>query len=178
MNIEQKEEERRYREAGREEKRSLDRRLLEDPLRVLNPTPCVVVDAEETVSDVVRRMAESHQACVVVLEGDRVAGIFTERDVLTRVVGEGADARETTVADVMTPDPECLTDADTLGYALHKMSVGGYRHLPLLDETGRPTGIITQNDGMRYLVGFSPDAVINQPPRSITQRPPKSQYGG
>lgn len=178
MNIEQNEEERRYREAAREEKRALDRRLLEDPIRLLRPRAPVVVKAGDNVADAVRKMAESRQGCAVVLDGDRVAGIFTERDVLVRVVAAGADASSLAVADAMTKDPECLSADDTLGFALHKMSVGGYRRLPVLDEDGRPVGLITQSEGMRYLVGFFPDAVINQPPRSITQKPPRSQHGG
>jgi CBS domain-containing protein len=176
--IEQDEEERRYQEAAKEERRALERRLLEDPIRVLQPKTVATVAPDETVAHVVGRLAGAPQGCVVVLEGGQVAGILTERDVVRRIVAPGRDPAATAVGDVMTPDPEVLYVDDTLGFALHKMSLGGYRHLPVVDAAGRLLGMITQDDGMRYLVGFFPDAVINQPPRSIQQKPPRSRHGG
>jgi len=67
---------------------------------------------------------------------------------------------------------------DTLGFALHKMSVGGFRHLPVVDDDGAPAGVISQREGVQYLVGFFPQELVNQPPRSIAQRPPRNQFGG
>ena len=78
----------------------------------------------------------------------------------------------------MTADPERLVLGDTLGYALHKMSVGSFRNLPLVDDAGLPAGVVSQQEGVKYLVGFFPAEVIAQPPRSIEQQPPDSQYGG
>jgi len=174
MTIEDREDERRYKEAGA----SLAAEILNDPVTVLKPKPAVVVAPGDRVADVVARMADARSGCAVVMDGTRLAGVFTERDALTRVLSAGLDASATKVADVMTPDPDTLHVNDTLGFALHKMSVGQFRNLPLIDDDGQPLGMVTQQDGVRYLVGFFPEGAINQPPQSIEQHPPRNQYGG
>ena len=178
MTLEEREEERRYEEAGQEQRRELDRRLLEDPITVLQPRPAVVVEATETVADVAARMADEGQGSVVVVEDGKLAGIFTERDLLVRVVAAGKNPRDVTVGDMMTKEPEFAMSDDTLGYALHKMALGRLRHLPVVDEAGQPTGMLTQREGVRYLAGFFPETLINQPPRSIAQNPLASRHGG
>lgn len=178
MDIERKEEERRYAEAATDEGRGLDSRVLHDPVRVLKPRPAVTVAPGDSVADAVGRMAGKRQGCAIVVEGGKVTGIFTERDAFIRVLAEGRDAKKTKVADVMTPKPEVLRLDDTIGFALHKMAVGQYRNLPLVDASGKPVGVVTQAEGVRYLAGFFPEELINQPPRSFEERPPRHQHGG
>lgn len=173
-----REEERRYREAAGREARTLDSRVLKEPLRKLEPRPALAVPADATIAEAAGRMAEAGQGCVVVLEEERLAGTLTERDVMRRVLAPGEDPKTVRVGEAMTREPERLSLDDTLGYALHKMSVGSFRHLPIVDEQDRPVGLVTQQDGVRYLAGFFPEEVLNQPPRSIEQRPPRNRYGG
>ncbi len=170
---EKREEERRYAERA-----EIDGSFLNDPLRVLNPTPAAVIGTDSTVADAVAAMQQRRCGCALVVEDGAVTGIFTERDLLLRVVAAGAPPDATKITEVMTNGPECLTLEDTIGFALHKMSVGAYRHLPVVDETGQPIGIVTQQSGVRYLAGFFPIDVINQPPKSYQQKPPRNQYGG
>jgi CBS domain-containing protein len=177
-NAELEEEERRYQEAGGPRGRSLDSSVLSDPVRLLRPRQAIEVRRDETVSDAARRMADGGQGCVVVVEKGRLVGILTERDVITRVLALGKDPKAVPVGDAMSSPPERLSLDDTLGFALHKMSVGHFRHLPLVDADGRPVGLITQQEGVRYLAGFFPAEVINHPPRSVEQSPPRNRYGG
>jgi signal-transduction protein with cAMP-binding, CBS, and nucleotidyltransferase domain len=178
-NAELEEEERRYQEsAGRGGGRTLDSGVLSDPVRLLRPRPALEARRDETISEAARRMAEGRQGCVVVVEKGRLVGILTERDVITRVLASGKDPKTVRVGDAMTSPPERLSLDDTLGFALHKMSVGHFRHLPLVDAQDRPVGLITQQEGVRYLAGFFPAEVINHPPRSVEQRPPRNRYGG
>ena len=174
MSLEEREEERRYKEAGT----AIDAEVLNDPVNVLDPKPAVVVAPGDSVTSVVQAMAAASCGCALVLDGGSVIGVFTERDALTRVLSVGVDAAGTSVSEVMTRDPEMLRVGDTLGYALHKMSVGSFRNLPLVDEDGQPLGVVTQQDGVKYLVGFFPEAAINHPPRSVEQSPPRNQHGG
>ena len=62
------------------------------------------------------------------------------------------------------PDPECLGLDDELVYALNQMSVGGYRHIPLLDDEGRPVGVVAMQHIVDYLVSLFPREVLNLPP--------------
>ncbi len=64
----------------------------------------------------------------------------------------------------MTRDPECLTLDDSLAYALHHMSVGGFRHIPLIDDRGRPTGVIAMRAIVDFMVDSFPREVLNLPP--------------
>jgi CBS domain-containing protein len=90
--------------------------------------------------------------------------VFTERDVLSKVVPAKADIDKTRVADVMTADPECLTLEDGVAYALNKMSVGGFRHVPLVDAAGHPVGVVSVKDVVDYIVDFFPNEVLTVPP--------------
>lgn len=120
--------------------------------------------SDASVRDAIDTMNEARIGCVMIVERGLLVGIFTERDVLTRVAGSGLDLETTPVGDVMTPDPECLTLEDGIAYALNKMSVGGFRHVPLIDAAGRPTGLVSMRHIVDYLVDLFPRAVLNLPP--------------
>jgi CBS domain-containing protein len=178
MNIERNEEDRRYDESAAQDSRTLDSSVLEQPVRSLRRKEAVRVAPDDELLATVQRMVEKRQGCAVVVEDGKVVGIFTERDALTRVLAKGLAASQAKVKDVMTRDPARISLDDTLGHALHQMSVGGYRHVPVVDRDGEPAGVISQREAVQFLVGFFPEEVINQPPRSITQAPPRSQHGG
>jgi CBS domain-containing protein len=176
MSIEGHEEERRYGEAAEEQGKHL---VFETRVRLLHVPRAVVVTPATSVGETVARMVDAHQGCVLIAAKDgRVAGIFTERDLLVRVVAKGLDPAQTAVGKVMSADPECLTLDDTLGYALHKMTVGNYRSVPVVDDEGKPFGVLTQQEGVKALAALFPVAVFNQPPRSFEQKPPRNQWGG
>jgi len=123
-------------------------------------------------------MLERRQACVLVVDGNGLlTGILTERDVLTRVAGAGRDARRTALRDVMTPNPEALTAGDRIAYAVHCMSVAGYRTVPLVDADRRPIGVVTVSDIIRWLAQLFPEAVLNLPPSDTLKRPHEMDAG-
>jgi CBS domain-containing protein len=101
---------------------------------------------DERLRDAARRMDERGVGAVLVLEGERLVGILTERDLMKAVArgfGEGAK-----VADWMTRHPETIESTDDTGHAAALMIHGGFRHLPVLEE-GRVAGIISIRDLMR-----------------------------
>ena len=84
---------------------------------------------------------------ILVVEGDRLVGIFTERDALFRVVAEDRDPSATTLADVMTRNPTVIHPAESFAAALNLMQAGQFRHVPVVED-GRPIGIISSRDAM------------------------------
>ncbi|MCE4624374.1 MAG: CBS domain-containing protein [Desulfurococcales archaeon] len=101
----------------------------------------------ETVMDAVMRMAElSIGALPVVDESGRLVGIFTERDLLKRVVAKGLDPRETRIEEVMTPNPVTVSPDDTVEEALRIMKKIKARHLPVVDREGKLVGIVSIKD--------------------------------
>ena len=117
-----------------------------DALGVGEPS---VVDPALPVSDAVRRMHEAGTDCLLVCDGDRLVGIFTDRDAVVKVAGKAATAA---VRDVMTRDPVVLRPDDRLAVAIHKMAVGGFRHVPVVDAKGRPTAVVSAADVFRHIV--------------------------
>ena len=120
------------------------------------------VDVGATVRETLHEMKEKHRGAVLVCEGDKLAGIFTERDAL-KLMEPGADL-DIAVGQVMTANPETITDSDTVGDAIAKMSRGGYRRLPMVDPDGRPKGFVKVSSILHYLVGHFPGVVYNLPP--------------
>jgi CBS domain-containing protein len=92
------------------------------------------VSISDTVATAVMRMKELRSDCVVVTEGDALMGIFTERDFLNRVAGEGRELSSTRITEVMTASPETLSPDDSISWAINKMAVGGYRNIPIVDD--------------------------------------------
>ena len=146
--------------------------LLSDTIAVLGPAEPVCLRETASVQEAIERMLAHRQAGVLVIDADgRLMGIFTERDVLTRVAGQGRDPRNTALGAVMTRDPEALAPGDRVAYAVHSMSVAGYRTVPLVDAERRPLGVVTVSDVIRWLAGLFPEAVLNLPPSGALKRP-------
>ena len=152
--------------------------LFDDTIRMLGPAEPICLAETASVADAIERMLARRQAGVLVVDADgRLTGIFTERDVLTRVAGRGRDPRQTTLGEVMTRDPDALTAGDRVAYAVHSMSVAGYRTVPLVDTERRPIGVVTVSDVIRWLAGLFPEAVLNLPPRDRLKRPHEIDAG-
>ena len=76
-------------------------------------------------------------------------GVFTDRDAVLKVAGLAREARP--ISTLMTPDPVVLRHDETIAVAINKMAVGGFRHIPIVDD-GRPTGVVTARDVFRHIV--------------------------
>ena len=120
----------------------MKRRIVPD---IIDKQELLTLSPDASVREAVRVMAERKIGAVLVTRDGSLAGIFTERDVLTRVVDAGLDADATKLDAVMTPDPDTLVPSDRAVDALMKMSTRGYRHLPVVDE-GQLVGIVSIRD--------------------------------
>lgn len=100
-----------------------------------------------TVFEAAQRMAAERVGSVLVLAGEQLAGIFTERDALNRVLATGADPKKTRIDAVMTANPQTVHPDKPLRDALHMMFEGGFRHVPVV-EAGRPLGMISARDAL------------------------------
>ncbi|ANM32341.1 hypothetical protein ABI59_18355 [Acidobacteria bacterium Mor1] len=105
---------------------------------------------DATVADAVRLMQERSEGCVFVMDGERLAGVLTERDV-TRVISRGLDPTRTKLDRAMTPEPMRLREEDPLAWALHRMGVDGYRHIPVTREGGL-RGVLSARSVLRRLL--------------------------
>ena len=126
--------------------------LRKDSVQTLEPAVAVSVPESATVETALDVMREKRIGCVLATDSEgRLTGIFTERDALTRVAAEDIDPAGTVVRAVMTSDPETIKPDHPLAHAIHLMAVGNLRHLPLVDEHGRPAGIISSRDLIEHV---------------------------
>jgi CBS domain-containing protein len=122
------------------------------------------VDPGTSLDETLRLMREEEVGCVLVCEGERLVGIFTERDVLNKLFGRKVDLKAA-VATLMTRDPATLTLDHSLGEAVKMMTEHGYRHIPLCDRQGKRAGLIAARDVVHYIAEHFPAEVVNLPPR-------------
>ena len=100
-----------------------------------------------TVSDAARLMRQNKTGALLVCDERRLVGVFTERDALFRVTAEERDPKTTSVADVMTPNPQTIHPDKPLGHALHMMYEGGFRNVPVVED-GQPIGMVSARDAL------------------------------
>jgi CBS domain-containing protein len=141
----------------------LARNLLIDSVSRLHPTGPRRVTPKQTVREAVELMRQDRVGCVLVCDGERLEGIFTERDLLKRVLAV-KQSLETAVSDCMTRLPTVVDSRESVSAALRRMEEGGYRHLPVVAHDGKPMGILSVKRIVHYVVEHFPQAVYNLPP--------------
>ena len=110
--------------------------------------PLVSGTTDMTVRAACRVMAEKKIGALLIVENSRIAGIFTERDALNKVLAGGLDPDSTQVSQVMVRDPQTIRADKPLGYALQFMADGGFRHVPVVDGDGAPLGMVSARDAL------------------------------
>jgi len=117
------------------------RMIVQQQKKVLITPPTMMVD------EAARLMKKNNVGAVMVVEGTRLVGIFTERDGLFRVLATKRNPQATTLRSVMTRNPKTVSPDKPFGYALFMMFEGGFRHMPVV-ENGRPVGIVSSRDAL------------------------------
>jgi CBS domain-containing protein len=107
--------------------------------------PLILADSSDNVRDVARKMTERNIGAIAVLDSGKLVGIFSERDLMTRVVVPGLNPDATPVSNVMTKSLVAATPEEEIGSALQKMQSLGCRHLPVVDD-GRLMGMLSLRD--------------------------------
>lgn len=131
-----------------EQATSFHGRLLGMHLDRLGAARPVTVDGELSAAEAIERMKRDSTDCLLVTEGGRLVGIFTDRDAILKVGARRDDRRP--LREVMTADPVVLRRNDPVAVAIHKMAIGGFRHVPIVDD-GLPIGLISARDVFRHL---------------------------
>jgi CBS domain-containing protein len=153
-------QERAHSEARLEPVAVLKRRIRELPAL----PPAIALGHRATVREAIELMRQEQLSCVLVVEHGQLIGVFTERDVVTKVAAAPLDVDHVQLREVMRPDPECLQMDDELVYALNQMHLGEYRHVPVVDEQRRPTALVSMQAIIGYLIASFPQDILNLPP--------------
>ncbi len=135
----------------------------------------VTVEVDARMRDVIATMREHRVGCAVVVDGEKPVGIFTERDLVTRVYAKGV-SMDTPVCELMTADPIVTHVEAPLYVALAHMLRGGFRHLPVLNAEGGLEGTTSIKRTVHFLAEHLPEAILNLPP--TPEQYPATQEGG
>lgn len=139
----------------------LERSIYKDRIRLLWPRKPVAVAPSTPVAEVLKILVVNTIGCVMITEGEKVVGIFTERDALLKLNTQAGELGGRPIAEFMTPHPQMLSVDDKIAFAVQRMDLGGYRHVPLVDGEGQLVGVISVRDILQYFM---------QKVASLTQR--------
>lgn len=128
---------------------AFEHKLVDVPLSEVHPHLPLTISPSASASEAVRRLQEAGVDCLVVAEDGTIQGVLSERDLVMKTADGALDAA--TVRDLMTPDPVVLRADDSVAVAIHKMAVGGFRHIPLVNGD-KATGIVSARDLFRYIL--------------------------
>lgn len=137
---------------------------LDDPISSIELRKPVTTKGNTSVSACLDLMQEERIGCVLITENEKVVGIFTERDIIRRIVGKNLSHDDIDVSDYMTPDPDTLTADAPLAFALNYMVLGGYRHVPILDEDGKAVACLSIKDVVKHIGEHYFSELANLPP--------------
>lgn len=122
-----------------------------------------LVERDATIHETVEAMKVCGLGCALVCDNGKLIGLFTERDLLNKVIGESVNY-QTGIDRVMTANPAKLSLDDSVIEAMRLMEEGDYRNIPLLDGQGQAAGVITVRDLVSYLAEHFPKEALNLPP--------------
>lgn len=128
---------------------AFEAKLVGVPLSEVHPHLPMTIAPDATAADAVRQMQQASVGCLIIVDGDEVKGILSERDLVMKTNGTPLDG--ILVGALMTSDPVVLRSDDSVAVAIHKMAVGGFRHIPLVTD-GKPTGIVSARDLFKYIL--------------------------
>lgn len=130
---------------------NLERALAEEPVSSIQCAPYASIAPDASVGDAVAKLGQMGIGCLIVMEGPRMVGLFSERDVLNKVAENFERTCKLPVSDLMTKKIMSIEDSDPAGAALCLMAAFGYRHAPVLGPKGEVVGIVSPQRMLEFL---------------------------
>lgn len=141
---------------------------LDDPISSLSLPDPIVVESNTSLANAITQLQDRSLGCLLIEKDGKLAGIMTERDILLKITGKGLDFEKEVVDSFITPDPEYLKMEDDVAYALNKMVISGFRHVPIVDDKKRSIGVVSLVDIVQQVANSLGEEILNLPP--IPQR--------
>lgn len=144
-----------------EERTTLSSKTFKLPISELKLKPVITLDISASLLDAVKLMQKHHFGSLIITEEGKCAGIITERDYLLKVIGIIDDLDGTSVTNIMTKDPIRLMKTDKVAFVMHNMHVGGFRHIPIVNENDEPISVVSMKDVNSFILDHFPESVLN-----------------
>jgi CBS domain-containing protein len=142
--------------------KEIDNNAFDVPLSELGLPPLISLSSTVMILDVLNILQEKKMGSLTFIEEDKLVGILTEKDLLLRVVGKIENWRDLPASGVMTKDPLSITLDHTVAEAIKMMSKMEFRHVPIVDDEGRPIHMVSVTDILKFIIKFFPDFVEKQ----------------
>jgi CBS domain-containing protein len=137
---------------------------IQDSISSLGLVSPLSVEIGTNLKNALKLLQQEKQNCLLIVNDDSLSGILTERDILLKVTGKGYDMDLVTVDEFMTENPETLSPDDPIAYALNKMHIGGFRHVPIVNDSLIPVGLISISNIISTIADYFSREIINLPP--------------
>ncbi|MCF7823075.1 MAG: CBS domain-containing protein [Candidatus Marinimicrobia bacterium] len=137
---------------------------LDDHIDTIKLKSPIMTNGHTSVADCLELMREKRIGCLLIVEEGKLEGIFTERDIIRRIVGQGLSHSKIQVKNYMTADPDTLTPDAPLAFALNYMILGGYRHVPIVNEKDQIVACLSIKDLVKHIGNQYFSAISNLPP--------------
>ena len=141
-----------------------------DSIKTLLGDKFIILNEKVTLREAIDKIQKEHVGCILLENDNKLSGIFTERDIVQKIVGNRHDLEKEYVIDFMTIRPDVLHQYDAIGFALNKMIEGGYRHIPIINESGEPIGVISMQDIINHLGDYFYEDIKNLPPTPLRKQ--------
>ncbi len=141
----------------------LEQSLHEVEVLALELVPPVIQDVSTPVHQVMDRMREQNAGCALITRDGKLAGIFTERDVMRRILPDETSLTQP-ISKWMTPDPVSVAEDAPVSDVILKMCGGGFRRMVVRGADGEIAGCVRHKDVIAYLAGYHADRILNLPP--------------
>ena len=127
----------------------------------------VLINEDASIESVIKSMQRSHSSCILIVKNNKISGIFTERDIVTKIVARNVDYKNEKICDYMTNNPEILQSDDSIAFALNQMTDGGFRHVPIVHSKSKDIFVISMQDIINSIGNYYFDDIINLPPKPL-----------
>jgi CBS domain-containing protein len=144
---------------------NIERILQERKIRQLSLSPLVTIDSRKSLKEAVAAMQQKQVGCILITQNEQLVGIFTERDLIGKVMGQHVDdSRE--IKAFMTSTPLTLDPGSSVLEAIQLMDDHGYRNVPLVDTNGNLVGNLSVTNIIDFLAEIFPQEVLSLPPKA------------
>lgn len=130
-------------------------------IREISMPPVIALDESTSLGEIVKLMQKKKIGSIVLTKDTELTGILTERDLLMKVLGVHENWKSIKASEVMTKMPQTLQAQDEIAYVLNNMHVGGYRHVPIVDENDKPIAMVSIKDVVGWIMDHFPQEITN-----------------
>jgi len=146
---------------------------LTDTISSMGIKKAILKDENASLQSVIESMQTSPSSCILIINNNKITGIFTERDVITKVAAKNLNFENEKICNYMTNNPESLQSDDSIAFALNKMIDGGFRHIPIINPKSKKFFIISMQDIINSIGDFYFEDIVNLPPKPLRSIRPR-----